>query len=68
MHNMNQYCNDENVLRFLVGNKCDLDQDRRIEFDDLLDKCEDYNIKGFETSTMPGFRGTIDELFKEVIE
>ena len=68
MHNIDRYCNNEKVLRFLVANKCDLYQDRRIEFDDLLEKCEDYNIKGFETSTMPGFRGTIDELFKEVIE
>ena len=24
MNNINQYCNDENVLKFLVGNKCDL--------------------------------------------
>ena len=24
MNNISQYCNDENVLKFLVGNKCDL--------------------------------------------
>ena len=24
MNNINQYCNDDNVLKFLVGNKCDL--------------------------------------------
>ena len=67
MNNINQYCNDENVLKFLVGNKCDLEEDRRVTFDDLLEKQQDYNIRGFETSALPERKSTIDELFSEVI-
>ena len=47
---------------------CDREQDRHISFDDLLEKALEYNCKGFETSTLPEFTGTIDELFREVIE
>ena len=68
MNNIDQFCNNENVLRFLVGHRCDLHQERRVKFDDLLDKCEEYKCKGFETSICLEYRGTIDDLFKEVIE
>ena len=68
MNTISEYCENKNVFKFLVGNKCDLEQDRRITYDDLLQKAEEHNCKGFETSTMPEFTSTIDELLNEVIE
>ena len=50
-----------------MGNKCDLDEDRRISFDDMCDKAQDNEIKAFETSALPDRKSTIDELFSEVI-
>ena len=68
MKNIDKYCKKENVLKFLVGHDCDLEEDRRVTYEDLLEKTEEYGVKGFEMSTKPGFTSTIDELFKEVIE
>ncbi len=68
MNTISEYCENKNVLKFLVGNKCDLEQDRRITYNDLLQKAEEHNCKGFETSTMPEFASTIDELLNGVIE
>ena len=65
---IDQYCDNKNVLKLVVGNKCDLGRDRRITYDDLIDKAEEYGIKGYETSTMPGFSATVDDLFKDVVE
>ena len=68
MKDIDKYFKNENVLKFLVGHDCHLEEDRRITYEDLLEKTEEYGVKGFETSTKPGFTSTIDELFKEVIE
>ena len=67
MADIDKYCINENVLKFLVGHKIDLGEDRRITFDDLLEKMQEYNCKGFETSAMPELKSTIDDLFNEVI-
>ena len=68
MNMIDKFCDNENALKFLVGNKCDLFEDRRVTYDDLIDTAEEYGIKGYETSTMPGFRGTVDDLFKDIVE
>ena len=38
MNNIDKYCKNEKVLKFLVGHDCDLEQDRRITYEDLLEK------------------------------
>ncbi len=68
MDHINQNCDNENVLKFLVGNKCDLYGKRHISYGDLINKAEKCGIKGHEMSTMPGYRGTVDDLFKDIVE
>ena len=53
------------MIKYLVGNKCDLEFERRITFDDLEDKKNDLGVRGFETSALK--KTTIDELFHELI-
>ncbi len=38
MEHIAQKCSEKDVLKFLVGNKCDLEEERRITYEDLLDK------------------------------
>ena len=64
LDNINQNC-DEDVLKVLVGNKCDL-EDRYISFDDINLKADDLGIRFFETSAMPDKKETIEELFAEI--
>ena len=61
LDNINLYCG-ENVLKVLVGNKCDLEE-RYISYDDIKDRGEELGIRFFETSALPEKRETIDELF-----
>ena len=51
----------------LVGNKCDLETERRVMFDDLSDKAAELEVPYFETSALPDKKSTIDELFQEVV-
>ena len=48
-----------------MGNKSDLEFERRISFDDLKEKKNDLSVRGFETSALK--KPTIDELFRELI-
>ena len=68
MINIDRLCQNENVLKFLVGNKCDLEEWRRVSYIDLYDKGLENQCSWFETSTLPEFTSTIDELFKVVTE
>ena len=50
----------------MVGNKCDLEDERRITYDDMMDKATELsNIKAFETSAIDKNKSTINELFNE---
>ena len=51
----------ENVMRILVGNKCDLDHKRQVSFDQGKELARQYNIKFIETSAKETVN--IDELF-----
>lgn len=59
-------CSDD-VIIALVGNKCDLQNERRVSYDDLCDKAGDLDTLYFETSAMPDRRETITDLFSEFI-
>ena len=56
------------TLKVLVGNKCDLDNSRRVKKQDLSDKAKQLGVDlFFETSAMPEYKGTIDAMFNAVI-
>ena len=42
LKNINKYCNSDKVLKFVVGTDFYNFNDRRITYDDLLEKVEDY--------------------------
>ena len=51
-----------------VGNKCDLDNNRRVKMQDLRDKAEEHGVDlHFETSAFPEYKGTIEAMFNAVI-
>ena len=51
----------ENVMKVLVGNKCDLEQKRIISYDQGKELAKRYNIEFLETSAKDSLN--IDELF-----
>ena len=58
-----------NTIIVFVGNKCDLDNNRRTKMQDLRDKAEEHNVDlHFETSAYPEYKGTIEAMFNAVIK
>jgi Ras-related protein Rab-1A len=51
----------ENVLRFLVGNKCDLEIKRKVTYEQGKELAKQYNINFLETSAKDTIN--IEELF-----
>jgi Ras-related protein Rab-1A len=51
----------DGVMRFLVGNKCDLENKRKVSSDEGKDIARQYNIPFFETSAKDTIN--IEELF-----
>lgn len=64
-NNIETYC-DKDVVKILVGNKSDLEGERRVTFDDLTEKANELKMKYFETSAVQSKHHTILELFTEV--
>ena len=58
-----------NVVKMIVGNKCDLDNERRVTFDELTELANSQNIESYyETSaTSVRHRGTIVGVLNDVI-
>ena len=56
----------ENVLKFLVGNKSDLEDNRAISQTEANNFAEEHNLPYIETSAKEGFN--IDELFEETLK
>ena len=58
-----------NVVKMIVGNKCDLDNERRVTFDELAELANSQNIESYyETSaTSVRHRGTIVGVLNDVI-
>lgn len=65
LYNIDSYCSKD-VIKILVGNKCDLESGRHINYDDMMDKGTDLNVRCFETSCLDVKRSTVDELFNEI--
>ena len=64
---VNQLC-DPGTIKVIVGNKCDLDNNRKVKMVDLNDKADEHEFDlYFETSAMQEYRGTIDALFTAVV-
>ena len=57
------------TLKVICGNKCDLDNSRRIKNNDLSDKAEEHGIElFFETSALSSeYKGTIDAMFNAIV-
>ena len=50
-----------NVLKILVGNKCDLEHNRKVSFNEGKDLANEYNIPFYETSAKDVIN--VEELF-----
>ena len=60
MEQINKFAKN-NVLRILIGNKCDLNNNRKVTFDEGKSLADDYNIPFYETSAKDAIN--VDELF-----
>ena len=59
---------EPSTVKVFVGNKCDLDNTRRVKMQNLTDKAEEHGVElYFETSAFPEYKATIDALFNAVI-
>ena len=60
---------DENFPLILIGNKCDLKDEREVSEEEGLETAEKYKTKYFETSAKEGINveEAIDELIKKII-
>ena len=61
---------DSNVVKYLVGNKCDLVDDRKVTYEEGLKLATDNGMKFFETSAKEekNIKEAIESLAKEVVE
>ena len=59
-NSITQICN-EDIKVFIVGNKCDLQSERHVQWDDLEEKAAQLgDCAFFETSALPDKKETID--------
>ena len=57
---------DKDMLIMIIGNKCDLEEERDVSKEEAQTKAEQYNIAFMETSAKSG--DNIDKAFNELIE
>ena len=55
---------NENCIVCLIGNKCDLKDDRIIKFNDVAKFCQDNNLLYFDCSALTG--ENINEAFNKI--
>jgi small GTP-binding protein len=60
----------ENIEMILIGNKCDLEDERQVGLDEIVKKGEDFKIESFETSakTGEGVEDAFETLFTKVLK
>ena len=65
LNSIEGYC-PASVIKVLVNNKIDLENEMRVTYEDIMQKGDDLEIPFFLTSAIESRRDTIQELFKEV--
>eukprot|EP00485_Elphidium_margaritaceum_P021630 CAMPEP_0202712244 /NCGR_PEP_ID=MMETSP1385-20130828/36140_1 /ASSEMBLY_ACC=CAM_ASM_000861 /TAXON_ID=933848 /ORGANISM="Elphidium margaritaceum" /LENGTH=166 /DNA_ID=CAMNT_0049372213 /DNA_START=157 /DNA_END=657 /DNA_ORIENTATION=+ len=60
MHNIHQHAQD-NIAKCIVGNKCDMTQDRAITQQRAMDLADEYGVPYFETSARTNIN--VEEMF-----
>lgn len=65
MEDIDKYAK-ENVLKFLVGNKCDLKEKREVPYEKGKELANEYGIKFFETSAKDVIG--VEEMFNNATE
>lgn len=55
----------DNLPRILVGNKCDLRDDRKVTLQQAEEYAKSINAKYYETSALTDFNGNIKVVFQE---
>ena len=60
----------ENIEMILIGNKCDLEDERQVGLDEIVKKGEDFKIESFETSAKSGegVEDAFETLFTKVLK
>ena len=60
----------EHIEMILIGNKCDLEDERQVGLDEIVKKGEDFKIESFETSakTGEGVGDAFETLFTKVLK
>ena len=60
----------EHIEMILIGNKCDLEDERQVGLDEIVKKGEDFKIESFETSakTGEGVEDAFETLFTKVLK
>ena len=60
----------DNIEKILIGNKCDLEDERQVGLDEIVKKSEDLKIECFETSakTGEGVEDAFETLFTNVLK
>ena len=60
----------ENIEMILIGNKCDLEDERQVGLDEIIKKGEDLKIESFETSAKngEGVNDAFETLFTKVLK
>jgi small GTP-binding protein len=58
--------NTDDIYLIVIGNKSDLERDRKVTREDAEKKCEHYNVAYLETSALKGYN--IEKAFNNMIE
>jgi Ras-related protein Rab-11A len=58
--------NTDDIYLIVIGNKSDLERDRKVIREEAEQKCEHYNVAYIETSALQGYH--IDKAFNNMIE
>ena len=64
---VNEIC-PADTIKVIVGNKCDLDNDRKVKTSELDEAADlhDAQLK-FETSALKDYKATIDAMFESLV-
>lgn len=55
-----------NLIKIIVGNKCDLEKDRRVDYNEAMEFCKKNRLNYIETSAKENIN--IDKIFNKVVD